>query len=146
MLFRIRFLRVDWILIQGRMSNIYVSSMYVSIYTALILYSRVVRLQVYVHTRTTTFVGHVNSPHEKTPKRHNANQKKTPSHVPKHDPDRVQKSLLIPRHTHISINRRTKGRKTRAPPSRGLRARLRTQNTTSNTPCGNTIREIILRP
>ena len=54
--------------------------------------------------------------------------------------------LLLRRHAHIRINRRTKRRKTRAPSGRRLRTSLRTENPTRDTTSSDTVGQIILRP
>lgn len=54
--------------------------------------------------------------------------------------------ILLRRHPHIRINRRTKRCKTRTPRRRRLRPSLRPQNPPGQTPRRNAIREIVLRP
>lgn len=95
--------------------------------------------------QTTTFAGHIDSPHKRNTKRQNANLNAV--HVyPKQSARPNSKELLFfPRHPHISINCGTKRRKTRTAPSRCLRPGLSTQYTTSDTPGADTIRKIVLR-
>ena len=55
------------------------------------------------------------------------------------------KFLLLRRHAHVRINRRTERRKTRTPSGRRLRTSLRTENPTGDTTSGNTVGQVVLR-
>lgn len=61
-------------------------------------------------------------------------------------PLRNRPTLLILRHPHVIINRRTERRKARAPHSRSLRSRLRRQHAARDTPRRNAIVQIVFRP
>lgn len=61
-----------------------------------------------------------------------------PPHLPYH-------LLILRRHAHIRINRRTERGKTRTPGRSSLRPGLRTENPTGDTARGNAIREVVLR-